>query len=88
MTDLDTSGGRRHVSRMTRVYASNDPSLLAMLQMRLDEAGIRSAVFNQPLASVVGEVAFNVAVPEIWVSKEDADRARPIVEAFEHELSG
>ena len=49
----------------------------------LQAAGIRAHVFNANVASIVGEVPPDVALPEVWLDNpEDEARARAIVESI------
>ncbi len=69
---------------MKRVFASKDQAAIEIVRGLLAEAGIEAQVFNERTASVLGDVPFFSAMPELWVTREeDRPRALEIVERFE-----
>jgi rubrerythrin len=69
---------------MKRVFASKDRSAIEIVRGLLADEGIRTTVFNEATGSVLGDVPFFLAMPEIWVlADEDAAPARALVERYE-----
>ena len=50
----------------------------------LAREGIETEVFNEHTASVLGEIPFFCALPELWVLRDDdAEAARIVIKRFE-----
>lgn len=49
----------------------------------LADRGVRARIFNANASSVMGELPFEVALPQVWVEKDDdAGRARGVIDDF------
>lgn len=68
---------------MKRVFASQDRAALAIVHGMLADEGIETTIQNENTSAVSGEVPFMLALPEVWVLRdEDEAPARVIVERF------
>ena len=68
---------------MKRVFASQDQAALAIVRELVANEGIGTTIQNEKMSTVSGEVPFTLALPEVWVVRdEDEVRALAIVEAF------
>ncbi|MGE4544061.1 MAG: DUF2007 domain-containing protein [Pedobacter sp.] len=65
---------------MVRVYSSQILALVENMKNLLAIQGIGSKITNQYLSAAVGEIPPIEAWPQLWVSDEDADLAKKIVE--------
>jgi hypothetical protein len=69
---------------MVKVYTTPDPTDLAHVQGLLQQAGIQTCVMNESTSVATGDIPFQHAAPELWVTNPaDAPRAREIIEAYE-----
>ena len=60
-----------------------------LLRDLLLRAGVDARVFNEHAQGGLGDIPFTHAWPEIWLDRPgDADRARALIDAFEHAQSG
>lgn len=69
---------------MKCVFASQDQSAIAIVRELLANEGIGTNIQNENMSAVSGEVPFTLAMPEVWVERdEDEARALTIVEGFD-----
>jgi len=68
---------------MKKVFSSGDRSLIEIVRRLLHNEGIEVRVLNEHTASVLGDVPFFKAYPELWVRTEDQARADRVVAKFE-----
>lgn len=69
---------------MKRVYASKDRSAIEIVRTLLADDGIQTTIFNEATGSVLGDIPFFLAMPEVWVLHDDDEpAARSIVAQFE-----
>ena len=69
---------------MKQVFSSQDPTALAIVRELLAHEGIDTAILNQNMAAVSGEVPFILALPQVWIARdEDEERALAIVQRFD-----
>ncbi len=69
---------------MKRVFAAIDPAEMVIVRDLLAREGIETKVLNEHSALAVGLIPFLLAVPEIWVLRdEDLPAARDIVARYE-----
>ena len=69
---------------MKRVFASRDRSVIEIVRALLSSEGIRTEVFNEATGTVLGDVPFFLAMPEIWIlHDEDEPAARSLVAHYE-----
>jgi hypothetical protein len=69
---------------MKRVYSVKDDSVIEIIRNLLAQEGIETTVLNVSTGSLLGEVPFFSAAPEIWILRdEDEPRARAIVGDYE-----
>ena len=68
---------------MKPVFSARDPVEAHLLRAVLESEGIEATVVGEFLFLARGGVPFdNHTVPSVWVSDEDVDRARTVVEGF------
>ncbi len=68
---------------MKKVYASDDPILVAQLRQLLEDNHIACLVRNEFLMGAAGELPLNECWPEIWaLHDQQLERARELVAAF------
>ena len=58
---------------MKRVYTAEDRLMIYHLKNVLEQQGIDCMVKNDSLSSVIGEIPFIVAWPELWVIDGDME---------------
>ena len=63
------------------VYAAGSMAEAQFVHNLLAEAGIPAEIVGEALGGVLGDVPSMEASPRIWVRAEDAERARPLVDA-------
>jgi hypothetical protein len=68
---------------MVRVYSSQVLALVENVKNILTIHGIESRITNQYLSAAVGEIPPIEAWPQLWVSEEDFELAKSIVEEAE-----
>jgi hypothetical protein len=69
---------------MIRFYTARNRFDAYLLADRLNQVGIRAHVFNEHIASIVGEVPPDVAQPQVWLEREqDCERARVLLARME-----
>jgi hypothetical protein len=54
---------------MIRIYTALQRYDAFLVADRLNQAGIKAHVFNQHASSIVGEVAPDVAQPQVWIER-------------------
>ena len=68
---------------MKKIFTSSDRAEIEVLRNLLVQAGIETTVHNESTASVLGDIPFFLAMPEVWITdNEREDEARAIVENF------
>ena len=71
---------------MILVYRARQRFDAYLLAGRLRGAGIRTHVFNEHAASIVGDVPPDVAQPQVWIADdEDEARARGLIAEIDAE---
>lgn len=69
---------------MKRIFASQDNTVIAIVCGLLADEGIETAIHNENMSTVSGEVPFTLAMPEVWIVRdEDEAQALAIVERFD-----
>ncbi len=69
---------------MKRVFASQDQAAIAIVSELLADEGIHAILQNENTFTVLGEVPFTLAMPELWVTNdEDEARALEVVARFD-----
>jgi len=69
---------------MIRCYCAANLLEAHMIQDLLEQAGIRTHVFNENAQGGVGEIPFIHTYPELWlVDESDLNKAREIIKDFE-----
>lgn len=69
---------------MIRCYRAANLLEAHMLRDLLEQAGIKTHVFNENAQGGVGEIPFTHTYPELWLEDEhQLDRARQIIMDFE-----
>lgn len=69
---------------MKRVFPSQDRAAIAIVRELLANEGIETIIQNENMSAVSGEVPFTLAMPEIWIVRdEDEARALTIVRGFD-----
>ena len=70
---------------MKKLYCAHSLPDAHLIRNLLEEAGIRAHVFNENAQGGVGQLPVADAFPQVWVANErDHERARQILDAFEH----
>ena len=73
---------------MQRVFTATNRTDAYLVVHRLAHAGIKAHVFNEHVASIVGDVPPDVALPQVWIDDDaEFERARQVLKAFEQERS-
>ena len=68
---------------MKKVYASDNPMVVAQLRQVLEDNHIACMVRNDFLMGAAGELPVNECWPEIWVLEDgERERAGALVQAF------
>ena len=71
---------------MILVYHARQRFDAYLVAGRLRHAGIRTHVFNEHAASIVGDVPPDVAQPQVWLERdEDRERAQILLDRIEEE---
>jgi hypothetical protein len=70
-----------HPDDIVRLAKANNPQEAYLLKQALDEEGIQCRVVGDYLDAGIGDVSG--IQPEIWVHRDDVDRARRIVASHE-----
>ena len=71
---------------MIKVYEDFDLSTVGRYQSVLEAEGIRTHLKNLYTSSVLGEIPFVEAIPQLWVIDEaDLARARALLEKLQHQ---
>ena len=73
---------------MVKVYCAPILAQVEHMKNVLGMYGIEAAVTHQFLSAAVGEIPPIEAWPQLWVSEEDAGRARTVVAEAESEVCG
>ena len=73
---------------MVKVYSASLLVLVENMKNVLAAHGIESHIMNRYLSSVAGEVPPLETWPQLWVSEDDFDRAKNIVEDVESDTGG
>ena len=69
---------------MKRVFSAKDPAVIVIVRDLLAKEGIETKVLNEHAASAEGVIPFSLAVPEIWVLRDEhVPAARDIVARYE-----
>ena len=68
------------MARKSKVYSNDNVAIVSSLQNYLLQHGIQAELRNQYTSSVMGEVAFFDAWPELWVFESDIDAAKELLE--------
>lgn len=69
---------------MIRCYSAANLIEAHIVRDQLEEAGIKTHVFNENAQGGVGEIPFTHAYPEIWlVNDGDIEKARKVIKAYE-----
>ena len=69
---------------MIRIYTALQRYDAFLVADRMNQAGIKAHVFNQHASSIVGEVAPDVAQPQVWIEREcDVERAHVVLRDIE-----
>jgi hypothetical protein len=71
-----------HPDDIVRLSTANNPQEAYLLRQALEEAGIQSQVVGDYLEVGVGDVPG--MRPEVWVHRNDAERAQAILSKHEH----
>jgi hypothetical protein len=68
---------------MIKVFEDFDLSRVGQFKSVLDAAGIRTLLKNQYVSSVLGEIPFVEALPELWVLEDkDFERAQELIQGL------
>ncbi|MEJ2156147.1 MAG: DUF2007 domain-containing protein [Desulfobacteraceae bacterium] len=70
---------------MRKVYTGQVLALVEIMKDVLEMHGIASTIRNQYLSAAVGEIPPHESWPQLWVSDQDFERARKIIETTEKE---
>jgi hypothetical protein len=70
---------------MQRVYTGQVLALVANMKNVLKMHGIESSIRNQYLSAAVGEIPPHESWPQLWVSDQDFERAKKIIEDTERD---
>jgi hypothetical protein len=71
---------------MILVYHARQRFDAYLVAGRLRHAGIRTHVFNEHAASIVGDVPPDVAQPQVWIANDqDEQRARSLIAEIDAE---
>jgi len=74
---------------MIRVYTAKARYDAFLVADRLNQAGIKSHVFNQHASSIVGDLPPDSAQPQVWIEREcDRERAQIVLRDIESAGSG
>ncbi len=76
---------------MLKIYSAPTLPDAHLVRGLLAQAGIEARVFNENAQSIMGEIPFYQAWPEVWIMKEsDAKHARELIHEIErpHSMSG
>jgi Putative prokaryotic signal transducing protein len=69
---------------MIRVYTALQRYDAYLVADRLNQAGIKAHVFNEHASSIVGDIAPDVAQPQVWIEREcDRERAQIVLRDIE-----
>jgi hypothetical protein len=69
---------------MLRIYSAQTLPDAHLVRGLLAQAGIDARVFNENAQSVMGEIPFHQAWPEVWIMDEgDARQARELISQIE-----
>ena len=71
-----------HPDDIVRLATASNPAEATLWQQALEEEGIQSRVVGDYLEAGIGDVPG--IRPEVWVHRNDAERARKILESHEH----
>lgn len=66
---------------MKRVYSSALLADVKHFKNVLEHAGIDAEIRNERLSGGLGDIPFLECEPELWVSDDDAERARAVIAA-------
>jgi hypothetical protein len=70
---------------LKKLYSAASLPDAHLIRNLLDQAGIEAHVFNENAQGGVGQLPVMEACPQIWIVNErDLQRARQLLEAFEH----
>ena len=70
---------------MIRVYTALQRFDAYLVADRLNQAGIKAHVFNEHASSIVGDIAPDVAQPQVWIEREcDRERAQIVLRDIEN----
>ncbi|HEV3167449.1 MAG TPA: DUF2007 domain-containing protein [Isosphaeraceae bacterium] len=67
------------------VYTAKELTKARFVHNLLADAGIDGRVVGEPLGAVVGRVPQLDAMPRVWVRAADAERARSLIEQYQHQ---
>jgi hypothetical protein len=76
---------------MLKIYSAQTLPDAHLVRGLLAQAGIDARVFNEHAQSIMGEIPFHQAWPEVWIMDEgDAKQARELINQIErpHSASG
>ena len=74
---------------MIRVYTARQRFDAFLVADRLNQAGIKSHVFNQHASSIVGDLPPESAQPQVWIEREcDRERAQIVLRDIESAGTG
>ncbi len=69
---------------MKKVFRTMDPGEMGIVQTLMAEEGIETVILNEAISTVMPEVPFLSAKPELWVINDaDEDRAKVVVERYQ-----
>jgi len=73
---------------MLKIYSAPTLPDAHLVRGLLAQAGIEARVFNENAQSVMGEIPFHQAWPEVWIMDErDAKQARGLIDQIEQPQS-
>ena len=68
---------------MKRVFTAHDIASVVYIRDMLIQEGIPADLRGQHLQGAVGDIPPIETWPEVWVAREDEDRSRALISAFE-----
>ena len=69
---------------MKNIFTSQDPLALIIVRDLISEEGIETAVLNEGMGAVEGDIPHFQSMPELWVVRdEDEAAAREVVRRYE-----
>ena len=68
------------MAQKSKVYSNDNVAIVSSLQNYLLQHDIQAEIRNQYTSSVMGEVAFFDAWPELWVNQSDVIEAKQLLD--------